>query len=134
MTEAYRILVTGSRDTSGDDELYIQSVLHLASAKALMAARPVVVIQGECPAGGVDEVAGLWADHVRGVTNEPHPAEWKRLGKSAGMIRNGEMVRAGADICLAFPGPKSIGTWDCIRKAVAAGIHTRIYPIGMRRD
>jgi hypothetical protein len=38
------------------------------------------------------------------------------------------MVALGADICLAFPGPGSIGTWHCIKAAANAGIPVRIYP------
>lgn len=38
------------------------------------------------------------------------------------------MVDLGADICLAFPTKSSIGTWDCVRRANAAGIRVIIVP------
>jgi hypothetical protein len=64
-----------------------------------------------------------------GIPVRKFPADWTKLGKSAGPIRNSEMVKFGADICLAFPDKDSVGTWDCLRKAVAAGIPVRIYPV-----
>jgi hypothetical protein len=39
-----------------------------------------------------------------GIKAEAHPvtdADWKRLGKRAGPLRNSAMVRAGADLCIA---------------------------------
>ena len=57
------------------------------------------------------------------------PADWDKHGKAAGPIRNAQMLKEGKpDICLAFPLPGSIGTWDMIRKANAAGIEVRIIP------
>jgi hypothetical protein len=91
--------------------------------------RPVVIVEGRSPKGGVDKVAQEWADATRGVVDEPHPADWDALGKAAGPARNEEMAAAGAHICLAFPSPASTGTHDMIRRAVAHGIHTRIYPL-----
>jgi hypothetical protein len=44
--------------------------------------------------------------------------------RAAGVLRNTWMVEHGPkpDVCLAFPGPGSRGTWDCVRKAAAFGI------------
>lgn len=50
------------------------------------------------------------------------------------MIRNQEMADRGADLCLAFPGPESVGTWDMIRKARAAGIPVHIHEPGGSDD
>jgi hypothetical protein len=43
-----------------------------------------------------------------------------------GHYRNQQMVDAGATICFAFPLDGSVGTWDCVRRARAAGIPVRI--------
>lgn len=43
-----------------------------------------------------------------------HPADWGRLGKSAGPIRNQDMMRA-AGILIAWPGGR--GTESCVRIA-----------------
>lgn len=125
----YRILVTGSRETTVDEDNYVQRVLYLASSRPLEQGMRVIVVQGKCPKGGVDLAAERFAASVAGVENEPHPADWNKHGKGAGMIRNSEMVAAGADICLAFPAPDSRGTIDCLTKAWKAGIHTRVYPL-----
>ena len=58
---------------------------------------------------------------------ETHPADWSTHGRAAGPIRNQQMVDRGADICLAFPTSSSIGTWDCVRRAKAAGIPVEIH-------
>lgn len=48
----------------------------------------------------------------------PHPADWDRLGKSAGPIRNQDMMRA-VGFLIAWPG--GAGTANCIRIARQLG-------------
>lgn len=58
-------------------------------------------------------------------------ADWDGLGKAAGPLRNQAMVdfcRAG-DVCLGFPDAESRGTWDCMRRAHAAGLTTYMLPL-----
>lgn len=83
----------------------------------------IVIVHGD--ATGVDESFATAAKGL-GVSVEAHPAAWDRLGKRAGPIRNGEMVRAGADLCIAVHRFvfNSKGTKDCARQAVEAGIPT----------
>lgn len=128
-----RILVTGTRGDK-DGELtptqisLVQAKLFLAAQDALTAGRPVVIVHGACHLGGVDRVAAQWAQRTPGADHEPHPAQWKG-GRGAGPRRNGEMVALGAVVCLAFPGPDSTGTWDCLKQATRAGIPGRVYPL-----
>lgn len=124
-----RILVTGARTTTPENDQYVASVLRFIAAPILAGGGQVVVVEGRCPKGGVDRAAQKWAEATPGVVDKPYPADWSTHGKAAGMIRNAEMVAAGADICLAFPGPDSVGTWDCLKKAAAAGIIGRVYPL-----
>lgn len=61
---------------------------------------------------------------------------WRRLGSRAGLVRNAEMVKAGADVCLAFLCPctaakctrpefhYSHGASHCAELAERAGIPT----------
>lgn len=123
-----RILVTGSRRF--DDEAYVRRVFSHLSDECMLTIvvieEGVTVVHGA--ARGLDSIADKVAKE-RGWGTEPHPADWNQYGKRAGMLRNSYMAKAGADICLAFPDKDSIGTWDMIRKAVAAGIQTRIYPV-----
>lgn len=71
---------------------------------------------------------GDWLAHhvalARGWTIEAVPAQWEVYGpKVAGGIRNQQMVNRGASILVAAPVPgRSKGTYDCIRRAKAAGI------------
>jgi hypothetical protein len=124
----FRLLVTGSRSTTPTQAEFIR--MKLARLREwLSPERGLIIVQGKCPAGGVDAVAEIWAYETPGVENESHPAEWTKLGKAAGMARNSAMVKLGADMVAAFPGPASRGTWDCLQKAVAAGIEPRLWPL-----
>jgi hypothetical protein len=127
----FRVLVTGTRRVTRAQAAYVHNVLDeiRRADMSLFGPRPMVVIQGECPYGGVDLAAKQWAEATGGARTEGHPAEWSRLGRSAGFVRNTAMVEAGADLCVAFPARGSRGTWDCLRKAVDAGIPSRLYPL-----
>lgn len=75
-------------------------------------------------ARGADTIAG---DEWRALVGDRpsivvYLADWERYGKSAGYRRNAEMVKAGADVCLAFPLGESRGTRMCMRLAEEAGI------------
>jgi hypothetical protein len=143
MTEPFRVIVTGARATFPDQDALVRHVLQRATGDARTAGRLVIVVEGECPhdrtkcdAGpdcphrSVDLAARRWALFEPGVAVDPHPADWRRHGRAAGGIRNGEMVRPGGDLCLAFPGHSSVGTWDCLRQAARRGIVGRVYPLG----
>jgi SLOG family YspA-like protein len=116
----YRILVTGSRDWE-DRELF-RFVLSAAAEPYLP---DVTVVHGYCLAGA-DAMADEWA-RAHSLQPERHPADWDRHGKSAGPRRNGEMVRLGADICLAFIRDGSRGASGCAALAESAGIRTIRY-------
>jgi hypothetical protein len=81
----------------------------------------LVIVHGAAP--GVDRAFDD-AAAAEGVAREPHPARWRELGNGAGPVRNGEMVAAGAALCVAVHRDlkASRGTKDCVRKALAAGI------------
>jgi hypothetical protein len=91
--------------------------------------RPVFLIEGECPLGGVDIVARDWAKDQEGIILEPHPPNLAD-GVAGLMARNTEMAESHPDYWVAFPNSKSKGTWDCLRKASNAGVPGRIYPLG----
>lgn len=131
MTAPFRILVTGSRHCTDEQAELVAACLEgvVRGEWVHTGKRPVVVVHGRCPYGGVDLAAHRWAERFDGATPEPVPADWSRHGKAAGVIRNGEMVSHGADICLAFPAKDSRGTWDCIRKVADAGIRVHIEPL-----
>lgn len=69
-------------------------------------------------ATGADALGEYWAE-LRGIPVRKFPPDWKRLGKAAGPVRNGEMVR-DAHIWISFPGGS--GTIDCMNQATAHGL------------
>lgn len=109
-----RLLITGSRNW--EDREIIRN--------ALLEHGPGTVIEGEAP--GADRISREEAKKL-GWPVEKHPAKWSSYGRGAGVVRNQEMVDAGADVCLAFPLPGSKGTPDCMRRAEAAGIPVHNY-------
>ena len=125
---AYRILVTGSRDW--DHVPVLRGALNDVLLTQLPSpATPVVVVHGDCP-NGADRQASVWVrDAKRGslftVTEEKHPANWQLNGKRAGFIRNALMVNLGADVCLAFIRNGSRGASHTAALAEQAGIPTR---------
>ena len=84
-----------------------------------------VVIHGG--ASGVDTVAGNVAYRM-GFQTKIYPANWALYGKSAGYIRNKQMLDEGKpDIVLAFWDGKSRGTKMMIELAQKAGVPVKIY-------
>jgi hypothetical protein len=94
-------------------------------AKAFMAldrahaVKPItMVIQGG--AHGADALAKEWAQ-TRGVPQIEFAANWKKLGRRAGPMRNKAMLEEGMPQgVLALPG--GTGTADMIAQAKAAGV------------
>lgn len=110
-----RLLVTGSRDWFEPGPVI----------RGLMDAwddlGPFVLVHGD--ARGADRMAAGY--HARwGGLVEAHPADWRTYGKRAGFVRNAEMIRLGADRCLAFIKDASPGASMCARLAEEAGIPT----------
>jgi hypothetical protein len=114
-----RILITGSRHWT--DRAPVWYVLQRICAAN---PGPHALVHGDCERG-IDRLVVGWALDIGceyDATHEPHPADWARNGRAAGPKRNQAMVDLGADICLAWPGPGSKGTFDCMRRAAKAGI------------
>lgn len=123
--KTFRVLVTGSR--TWDDEGAIQYAL----SEILFRNRTMVLVHGACPKGA-DRIADEWAAArnqfpARPVVVERHPADWERHGRGAGFRRNAEMVRLGADLCLAFIVDGSRGASHTAGLAEKAGIPVRRY-------
>lgn len=121
-----RILITGSRTWTDRDAIRhaLETVLDQCAGDCFEHISEVTVVHGA--ARGADRIAGEIATEL-GCKVEAHPADWDRHGKSAGPIRNSEMVRLGADVCLAFPMQRSVGTRHCMQLARAAGISVCCY-------
>lgn len=118
-----RILVTGSRDWI--DAVKIRRALEWAW-DCLGRDPFTTLVHGD--ARGADRMAaGIWKGYFAESLIEKHPAMWREFPGRAGTLRNEHMVNLGADVCLAFPLPTSIGTRHCARIAEEAGIPTFVF-------
>jgi len=133
VTAPYRILITGSRAWPDAD------VIRTALDKAGWAHGWNLTVVHGAASEGANAMAAAWCRELadRGVTAEPHPADWRPGGiynRAAGMTRNRQMVALGADECMAFIAPCSLpsctkrgphgshGATYCAAVAEAAGI------------
>jgi hypothetical protein len=133
-----RVLVTGSRTWT--DAACIRRELN---CELTLRSDDLFVLVLGMANRGADAIANAWAVErkKRGhpVEVERHPADWYRRGRRAGVIRNAEMVAAGADLCLAFIDPcassvcrkprphGSHGAAHCAGLAEQAGIPTTFF-------
>lgn len=86
---------------------------------------PSVIIHGG--ASGADSLAGIIALTLN-IPVKVYPAEWKKYGKSAGYIRNAQMLEEGKpDKVLAFWDGKSPGTKMMIKLTQGKKIPVDIY-------
>jgi len=137
-----RIIVTGERDWTDDFAVrnQLNGCLRDEYARLHRPPTPLTIVHGDC-IEGADAIAAMWVRDVAAagyaVVEEPHPYK-SELGLGGGPARNGEIARAGADLCLAFwsgtrwrlkNGRRSgSGTLDCIAQCVENGIPVRIIP------
>ena len=108
-----RVLICGSRDFTDIDT--IKKVIELLP-------KNTVIIHGAAP--GADSIAGKIAEE-KGMMVLSFPADWKKYGRSAGPIRNKQMLVEGKpDIVYAFFRDKkeSKGTKNMVQLATRAGI------------
>lgn len=103
-----RVLVCGGREYNKREHLY--AVLDTVGITTL--------IHGAAP--GADTLADDWAK-ARGIPRLPYEADWKRLGKRAGPVRNLLMLQEGRpELVVAFPGGD--GTANMVSVAAKAGV------------
>lgn len=107
-----RLIVCGGRDYQ--DILTAFRVLN-----HLHRLRNITCVISGC-ARGADSIGEHWADSL-GIPVARFPARWEVHGKSAGPIRNGQMISEGrAEAVFAFPG--GAGTANMVRQAKAADL------------
>lgn len=112
-----RVLVCGSRHFK--DENKMKEVLDAYSISE--------IIEGE--ARGADTLARRYGERL-GIPVRKFPAMWDTHGRSAGPIRNTQMLKEGnPELCIAFRGPNSRGTQNMIDQAKKAGVEVIIHEI-----
>lgn len=103
-----RIIIAGSRTFDN------YALLERTMDKLTFKLKKVIVLSGT--ADGADALGERWAlSKIGRVLMRYHP-DWEKHGKSAGAVRNAEMV-ANAEALVAFWDGKSPGTKDVISKA-----------------
>ena len=119
-----RLLVCGGREYADRDKVY--NVLDEFSIRYSSNWVPndnwlpsdITTISGA--AKGADRIAIDWAT-VNYARLEEYPANWADHGKSAGYIRNRQMLEEGKpDVVIAFPGGR--GTAMMVKLAKDAGV------------
>ena len=116
-----RILVTGSRDWT--NEAKIREVM--LDVTIVLGSGPHTLVSGACPTGA-DYIAEKFASEM-GYEVERYPANWAEYGKSAGFIRNAQMVETEPDLCIAFIKHQSKGASHTVELAEKAGVMTWKY-------
>ena len=133
-----RILVTGSRNWPSYLDVYNAIRLHATDVNN---DANVTIVHGG--ATGADIISGQIARDL-GMIEEVHEANWASCGPEcneshwryrhgkpycprSGFVRNSEMVKLGADVCLAFIYNNSKGTRMCADLADKAGIPVHRY-------
>lgn len=121
-----RILITGSRGWT--DALQIDEAIDDWIRKNVPENEITTIVHGDCPTGA-DRLAKEYVKFAWWVKEEAHPADWNTHGRRAGFVRNAEMVKLGADVCLAFIYKGSKGATHTADLAEKAGIPTRRYEV-----
>lgn len=95
-----KIIVTGGRDFNDKD--FVFSTLHRIR-RLLTDEEELMIIHGG--AKGVDSLAEEWVS-INFLQSMIYHADWKSYGKSAGPVRNTQMLddHEDIDMVLAFPG------------------------------
>lgn len=126
MSEFHNLLVTGGRGYA--NRLILAQVLTAAKAALdeKLGFKNVRLHHGG--AKGADSLAAEYAS-LNGWGVVERKADWDEHGRAAGPIRNQQMVDwSNAVLCISFPG--GVGTADCVKRAVEAGIPHYAVPSG----
>ena len=131
-----KVIIAGGRDCN--DYVLVKKTLDAVFKNIT---EPITIVSGVCSTGvrtfvrpdgtnvcGADGLGERYAAD-RGYTVESYPADWSKLGKAAGFIRNQQMANAcepGKDGCICFWDGMSRGTEDMARKATIRGLKIRL--------
>lgn len=130
-----RVLITASRSWDRPDLIW--TVLDIIAKEAAAAGDTSMTVVHGCAKGG-DTHADNWVrkgGQPLDVTAERHPPNYTKYGKRAPWVRDSEMVRAGANVCLAFIRDDSKGASGTAAMAEAADIPTqRFYYVEPDRE
>jgi hypothetical protein len=121
---AVRLAIVGSRDYT--DWRWFQARVDSYLKEFHENHKPTEIISGG--ARGVDAMAKRYAEQ-HGIEYVEFPANWAQFGRSAGPIRNGQIVKRATHM-LALPSRAGRGTQNAINQALEAKLHVRSYYVG----
>ena len=115
-----RIIICGGRHF--DDYARLESVMNEVMSKIEPWRDVIEIISGHCE--GADQLGELYAKK-HDLPCKVFPAQWEKYGRSAGPIRNSEMVKYASEaempVVVAFRSPRTKGTNDTVKKATKKG-------------
>lgn len=111
-----RVLVCGSRSW--------ESIAKIGVRFVNLPDEPIEILHGG--ARGADKLADLLARKM-GFAVRVFPAQWRKHGRRAGILRNIAMLDEKPDLVLAFWDGFSRGTKHTIAEAERRGIPTEVY-------
>lgn len=120
-----RVLITGSRSWADYD--FIEKALAEFGLENQNDNSKLILVSGNCPEGA--DLHCEMAAKKLGWEVELYPANWGKFGKSAGFLRNKEMVDTKPDICIGFIHNNSKGGSMTVRLAREAGVPTIAYKL-----
>ncbi|WP_397446021.1 DUF2493 domain-containing protein [Polaribacter sp. R77954] len=112
-----KVIIAGSRNFKDYQKLKRECSHFLQDKKN------IVIVSGD-HYKGADKLAMQYANE-KGLNLIKFPAEWNKLGKAAGPIRNNKMAKL-ADILIAFWDGKSRGTQNMICLANQKGLKVKV--------
>ena len=118
----YRIIIAGGRDFSDYDKLKDHVDKCINEVLTEHRGSEIIIVSGK--AKGADSLGERYAKE-KGYKIAEYPADWKKFGRAAGMIRNKQMAE-NADALIAFWDSKSSGTKNMIDQAHRHCLHVSI--------
>jgi|GEM_PF-576146 len=118
----FKVIIAGSRSFR-DYGLMVRKLDHFLASKT-----EIQIVSGTAP--GADRLGERYAKE-RGLALKQFPADWDRLGKQAGFVRN-EAMASHADALVLFWDGQSRGSAHMFRVAQAAGLSVRVVRFGPR--
>ena len=115
------VLICGSRDFGNPD-----------AARRAIAERLAELPQGATIIHGGANGADMWADGIAygmRIATRVFVADWEQHGRSAGILRNNDMLDLNPDLVIAFWNGFSRGTLHTITEAKKRGIAVEVIPL-----
>lgn len=106
MGKPIRVVIAGSRNYTD----YSSASKFICENLSAYEKKSLIIVSGGCR--GADSLGERFAAE-NGISVEKYPAEWKKYGKGAGLVRNMKMAEI-CDFAICFWDGKSKGTFSMI--------------------